>query len=173
MSHIGRRQRELNKRDPHLLLAKLDIAVFVSANRDNLLRDALRDIGKEPVVHLCTWIMHNDTPQRIGPELPRDYVPSIQQPLIFQAFGNLEYPTSLVLTEDDYFDFLIAVTRNEAMNAVSIPAPVSSALSGSGLLLLGFQPEDWDFLAALRDPEAARKRVGRPMLTLGGADQPD
>lgn len=150
MLHVGRSLRTRDKLDVHRLLAKLPLRVYVNANRDNLLRDALVDAGKTPQVQLCTWIVRNETPIPIGPSLPKGYVPSVEAPLIFHAFGNLEYRESLVLTEDDYFDFLKAVTRNETLKKASIPGAVTEALASSGLLLLGFQPDDWDFRVLFR-----------------------
>jgi hypothetical protein len=89
-------------------------------------------------------------PKQIGAAPPKGYVPSEKEPLIFQVFGNLEHPESLVLTEDDYFDFLTAVTRAEFLKKLGVPGSVSSAFAASGWLLLGFQPDDWDFRVLLR-----------------------
>ena len=150
VKRVGAWQRQHDRHDVHRLLAKLPVPVFITANRDSLLRDALVEEGKSPQVNLCTWKVLADQPQRYGPTLPKGYEPSEQQPLVFQVFGSLEFPKSLVLTEDDYFDFLIAVTRNETLGESAVPKAVSSALAGSGLLLLGFQAEDWDFRALFR-----------------------
>jgi hypothetical protein len=150
MTHVGRAQRHSDPADVHRLLARLPIKVFVNANRDNLLRDALIEQGKSPQVQLCTWKVVNDMPKQIGPVAPKGYLPSVQQPLVFHVFGNLEYPDSLVLTEDDYFDFLTSVTRAESLKKLAIPSAVSSAFAASGWLLLGFQPDDWDFRVLLR-----------------------
>lgn len=150
MLHVGKSQMGRDRNEVHRLLAKLPVKVFINANRDNLLLAALKQEAKNPRVRLCTWIIKNDTPKHIGPILPKGYIPSIQEPLVFHVFGNMEYPQSLVLTEDDYFDFLIAVTRNESLRKASIPDVVSEALASSGLLLLGFQADDWDFRALFR-----------------------
>lgn len=160
ISEIGRNQRKRDPYEVHRLLAKLPMRVFVNANRDNLLREALKAEGKTPRVRLCPWIMKGDAPVQIGPRLAKDYVPTVAEPLIFHVFGNMEYPESLVLTEDDYFDFLIAVTRNESLKKLSIPSAVSSALASSGLLLLGFQPDDWDFRVLFR---GILKQPGTPL----------
>ena len=149
MLHVGRAQRKSDPADVHRLLARLPAKVFVNANRDNLLRDALIEQGKSPQVQLCTWKSVNDMPKQIGPELPKGFVPSVENPLVFHVFGNLEYPESLVLTEDDYFDFLTAVTRAESLKKLRIPSVVTSAFAASGWLLLGFQPDDWDFRVLL------------------------
>ena len=150
LKEVGTAQRAGNPADVHRLLARLPLKVFVNANRDNLLRDALIEQGKAPQVQLCTWRVINDMPKPIGDAPPKGYVPSVQQPLIFHVFGNLEQPESLVLTEDDYFDFLTAVTRAEFLKKLGIPGSVSSAFAASGWLLLGFQPDDWDFRVLLR-----------------------
>ncbi len=65
---------------------------------------------------------------------------------MFHVFGNLDVPDSLVLTEDDYFDFLIGVTEDPSL----VPLPVRSALADSALLFLGFGLEDWDVRVLLR-----------------------
>ena len=62
-----------------------------------------------------------------------------------------------MLTEDDYFDFLIGVTANKDL----IPKPVRRALADSALLFLGFQLDDWDFRVLFRSiagQEGARRR---------------
>lgn len=150
LAHVARLQRLQNKQDPHRLLSRLPIPVFINANRDNFLLDALIEAGKKPQVCLCTWLVNNDMPLPIGPKLPDNYVPSPEEPLIFHVFGNFKHPRSLVLTEDDYFDFLMAVTRNEHSRQACIPGVVTQALAASGLLLLGFQPDDWDFRVLLK-----------------------
>jgi hypothetical protein len=150
LTHVGRLQRLHNKQDPHRLLARLPVSVFINANRDNFLLDALVEANKKPQVCLCTWLVNHDMPVHLGPKLPDNYIPSPKEPLIFHVFGNLKHPRSLVLTEDDYFDFLMAVTRNEHSRQASIPGVVSEALASSGLLLLGFQPDGWDFRVLLR-----------------------
>ena len=150
LSSLGKRQRATNKYDVHRLLAKLPVPIYICANRGSLLRDALIDEGRRPRVLICTWRTIDDAPQHFGERLPKDYEPSIEEPLVFQVFGSLELPRSLVLTEDDYFDFLIAVTRNETLEKASIPRAVSKALASSGLILLGFQADDWDFRVLFR-----------------------
>src|SRR5207248_2843252 len=51
-----------------------------------------------------------------------------------------------VLTEDDYFDFLI----NTAGKRRQIPPEVRRRLTKSSLLFLGFRLEEWDFRVLVR-----------------------
>ena len=61
-------------------------------------------------------------------------------------FGTLEWPETLVLTEDDYFDFLIGVTKNRDL----MPLPVRRKLADSSLLYLGFGVDEWAFRVLFR-----------------------
>ena len=165
VSHIGAGLRAANPNEVHALLARLPLPIYINANRDNLLHDALVEQGKKPRLQLCTWRSSGDQGIALGPEIDANYVPSIEEPLIFHVFGNYRYPESLVFTEDDYFEFLMEVTRNETRRVNGIPSAVTAAISSSGWLLLGFQAEDWDFRvvlgSVLRQPgrELSRRRT--------------
>ncbi|NJO56116.1 MAG: hypothetical protein HC834_06920 [Rhodospirillales bacterium] len=52
----------------------------------------------------------------------------------------------LVVTEDDYFDYLIGISINRDM----IPIAVREALADTGLLFLGFKIDDWAFRVLFR-----------------------
>ena len=135
---LGEDQRSSHPDDPHKLLAELPLPVFITTNADSLLEDALRETGKTPESMLCPW---NEYIERAQPDFDPDYDPSPEHPLVFHLFGRWDEPLSLVLTEDNYFKFLIGVTQKRKL----IPARVREMLSDSGLLFLGFQIEDWNF----------------------------
>jgi hypothetical protein len=61
-------------------------------------------------------------------------------------FGRLDDIESLVLTEDDYFDFLIDFWREHER----VPTAVRAALASSSLLFLGFNLNQWDFRVLFR-----------------------
>jgi hypothetical protein len=61
-------------------------------------------------------------------------------------FGRFTDPVRPVLTEDDYFDYLLGVARNKD----SIPAAVRAAMSDNTLLFLGFAVDHWSFRALFR-----------------------
>ena len=132
--------------DPHTFLAQLPVAIYITAHPSNLLATALSEAGRSPVVDLCRW--RSDVEDWPVSPLKSDpaYEPTVERPLVFHLFGNLDFPESLVLTEDDYFDFLISVSLNRAL----IPPPVQRALADSALVFLGFRIEAWDFRVLLR-----------------------
>ncbi len=135
LANAGARRRSAYPHEPHRVLAALPLPIYLSANPDRLLADALREAGKDPQVLLCPWNRHGELSQT--PVEP----PSAARPLVYHLFGRLDDPESLVLTEDDYFRYLIGVTRNEDL----LPKVVGSALVNTALLFLGFRLEDWNF----------------------------
>jgi len=132
--------------DPHSVLARLPCPVFVTGHPASLIGAALRETGKDPVEEVCRWRPDvYDWPRSIFEAEP-GYVPSAERPLVFHVFGRLEVPDSLVITEDDYMEFLIRVAEEKSL----VPPPVRAALTDSALLLLGFNLEDYDVRVLLR-----------------------
>ena len=124
--------------DPFAVLAKLPLPIYVTAQPTSLLASALRDEGKQPRVEVARW--NPICPRSIFDCMP-DYEPSPEEPLVFHIFGSLHYPGSVVLREDDYFEFL----RTTGRDSDAVPEVVRSAFADSALLFLGFRMEDWDF----------------------------
>lgn len=145
LATVGAFQREQRPNSPHVVLGGLPFAIFITAATDNLLEQALRASGKQPQTELCRW---NEDVARLPSVFDDDpdYVPSAERPLIFHLFGVTEEPASLVLTEDDYFDYLLGVALNKEL----IPVPVREALVDTALLFLGFRLEDWSFRVLFR-----------------------
>lgn len=75
-----------------------------------------------------------------------DYQPSVEAPLVYHLFGISNEADSIVVAEDDYFDFLIGVSANKDL----IPIAVREALADTGLLFLGFRIDDWPFRVLFR-----------------------
>jgi hypothetical protein len=59
--------------------------------------------------------------------------------------GFDEYPDSLVLTEDNYWEFLVAISEHRGQEADRIAGQVRQAMAESALLLLGYSLPSWDF----------------------------
>ena len=130
---------------PYHTLAQLPLPIYLTTNPDDLLGEALAAAGKAPVVEICRWNDDLAMLPSIYDQEP-DYRPTPQRPLVYHLFGRLSTPESVVLTEDDYFDFLIGVTSNNDL----IPAVVRRALSDTALLFLGFNLDEWDFRVLFR-----------------------
>jgi hypothetical protein len=141
----GKLTRSEKDDDPYRVLAELPLPVYITTNYNNLLANALEEAGKKPEVVLCPWNEDTEQVESVYDSEP-GYFPSIDRPLVYHLFGRLSEPSSVVLTEDDYFDFLIGVTRNQDL----IPEAVRRALTDTALLFLGFQLDDWQFRVLFR-----------------------
>ncbi len=126
--------------EPHGVLARLPLPVYLTTNYDNFLFQALRGQKKDPRREVCRWNSAvRDEPSVFDGE-PR-FEPSPANPLVFHLHGHFDLRESLVLTEDDYIDFLVRVTRDEAL----LPPRVRRSLTGASLLFLGYRISDWTF----------------------------
>ncbi len=142
---IGAKRREHAPNDAYKALAQLPLPIFITTNPDNLLTAALKETGKDPQIVLCPWNDYVEQTESIYDQEP-DYFPTPERPLIYHLFGELNEQDSIVLTEDDYFDFLIGVTGNKDL----IPPVVRRALTDTALLFLGFQMDEWNFRVLFR-----------------------
>jgi hypothetical protein len=124
--------------DPFLVLAQLPLPLYVTTQPASLLEVALEAEGKRPRKEISRW--NEDCPPSVF-ELDPGYRPSPEEPLIFHIFGHLHTGRSVVIREDDYFEFLTAVSRDRD----AIPQVIRRAFVNSALLFLGFRAEDWDF----------------------------
>jgi hypothetical protein len=124
--------------------------------QSRLLTRALTDAGRKPEVELCRWHEDIEWPESVFEREP-GYRPTPERPLIYHLLGTIDEPESLVLTEDDYFDFLIGVTRNQDL----VPKVVRRRLSDSALMFVGFPIAEWDFRVLYRSlmrSEGERRR---------------
>ncbi|UCG25556.1 MAG: SIR2 family protein [Chloroflexota bacterium] len=94
-------------------------------------------------------------------ELDPNYYPTSDEPLVYHLLGLDAYPASMVLTEDDYLDFLVSISADRRI----IPGRVKQALSDSSLVLLGYELLGWDFRVLFRGL-ITRKRSARRTLSL-------
>jgi CHAT domain/SIR2-like domain len=142
VSEVGRRRRARDEAEPYRVLANLPLSIYITTNPLSLLADALREAGKDPVVQVCCW--DGDSDAATTPDA--DYEPTPERPLVYHVFGQLGGQSPLVLTEDNYFDYLLRVGKEPWR----IPQVVRTAWNKNVLLFLGFQADDWNFRVLFR-----------------------
>ena len=150
---VGHNNRQEDPADPYTLLAQLPARVFISANPDNLLLEALKAEGKTPDVFFFNWrektkAGDSTLEHKTDDSKPERYEqdPTVGNPLVYYVFGYFKNMDSLVLTEDDYFDYLIGLIQYKQR----IPKAVPAATTSTSLLFLGFQLTDWNFRVLFR-----------------------
>jgi hypothetical protein len=144
---VGRRQRE-DPDDPFRAVAAMPVKVFVTTGLTGLLQDSLEARGKTPKTLCFPWtdrVRWEDHYRERRWSNPRSAaVPTVEEPWVYHLFGRLEVPASLVLTEDDHFDWLSEWVAAKDVRQ-KVPPAVKSALAGSSLLFLGYRLDDWNF----------------------------
>jgi hypothetical protein len=128
--------------NPYGILASLNAKVYVTAGSDPLLEMFLAKAGKRPVELVCRW-RDERREARSEPELLSD--PTAASPVLYYAYGKTKYEDTWVLTEDDFFDYLIQMSKYGLM-----PGVVNEALTTGSLMFLGFSLDDWKFRILFR-----------------------
>jgi hypothetical protein len=137
--------------EPHRVLADLPLPVYITTNYDDFLFRALgrTQIGpdrfKNPQRELCKW-NQQITPgkTRLGKRQPLEA--SSEAPIIFHLHGAMDQAESMVLTEDDYLDFLIKIGKDETL----LPRRIEQAFTSTSLLFVGYSLNDWNFRVLFR-----------------------
>ena len=129
--------------DPLHLLAQLPIPIYITTSQSDFLERALKAVNKTPVTQICFWsgAVSTKPEHKTNP----DFTPDKDNPLVYHLFGLEDYPQTLVLSEDDYINFLISVVENKDTQNPIVPSSVRLALGQSPLILLGYRLQHWDF----------------------------
>jgi hypothetical protein len=142
--------KDVRTEDPLRLLARLPLAVYVTTSYYDFLERALQAEGRTPHTQI-SFLFGEPRDVAPGHRPDPDIVPSPEEPLVYHLHGFERYPESLVLSEDDYLDFLARVSEESGdSSAPFIPLYLSAALAESSLILLGYSLHDWDFRVLFR-----------------------
>jgi len=142
------------------ILASLPIPIYLTTSYHSLIEASLEAVGKKPQSWVYQWWDQLRVPKLQSEYLQSEYLPNPEfeptkdNPLVYHVLGIDAVPDSLVLTEDNYFEFLENVLADlekpDPNRPGGIPPKVRDALSSSALLLLGYNLYDWDFRAVFR-----------------------
>jgi SIR2-like domain len=124
----------------HRVVADLRLPVYITTNYDDFLSQAIALRGGRPHQVVCNWYLNRKRRTEIPLEL--GFEPSPDEPVVYHLHGRLQDWESMVLTEDDYLDFLIYVH--------ALPSRIERAFTDSSLLFLGYSLEDMNFKVLFR-----------------------
>lgn len=132
-----------NREDAHRILAGLPFPIYITTNQDAFMFEALASRGRQPERDLCRWSerIPKNPPSVFDRRRNPPYTPHRGTPLVFHLYGHTDSLQSLVVSDDDYMEFLINVSKYKNL----IPPRIERAMSGASLLLLGYRLDDWDF----------------------------
>ncbi|MGI8685893.1 MAG: SIR2 family NAD-dependent protein deacylase [Acidimicrobiales bacterium] len=127
---------------PHRILADLRLPMYLTTNYDRFMTGALETVVSEVTTRVCRWNYET----RLGEEeLPA--TPTSDRPLVYHLHGAATNIASMLLTEDDYVDFLMEA---QADLAQVVPCPIQEALGTTSLLFVGYSLNDWNFRVLMR-----------------------
>jgi hypothetical protein len=130
--------------ETHGILADLPLPVYMTTNYDSFMVQALEERGKKPKQEFCHWNKYiKDIPSVFDDTV---FDPDLSNPVVFHLHGHIRTPESIVLTEDDYLDFLVNISRDPLM----LPPRIQRALTGASLLFIGYRIADWNFRVLFR-----------------------
>ncbi|MCA1647388.1 MAG: CHAT domain-containing protein [Chloroflexi bacterium] len=179
IQQVGRERRGVDPAEPFRVLAELPLKMYITTTPDNLLTDALTEAGRKPAVDLFHWTSDDEVewPPSVFKDRP-DYRTTQAEPLVYHLFGRLAERDSVVLTEDDYFQYLVAISQGDN----PIPACVSRSWNDDTLLFLGFRVDDWHFrvlFQSIMKQQGSLRRKQRPHVAVqldiedGGSTDPE
>lgn len=142
--------------EPHRLLAGLPLPLYLTTNYDGFMFEALKRRRKDPKRDTCRWNNYTKQYPSIFETAP-GYEPTPANPLVFHLHGYDQLSDSLVLTEDDYLDFIVNLWNDPAL----LPPVIKRALSGTTLLFIGYRIADLNLRAILRAASRTMERGGR------------
>ncbi len=124
----------------HQDLAALPFYFTITTTFDNLFINALRQEKKEPIMGLYNFKGAQQIPANVG---------EVKNPLVFYLFGNIECPTSLVLSESDLLEFLVALISRKPGLQDEIQYEIQKG--DKIFLFLGFGFRHWYLRILLHD----------------------
>jgi hypothetical protein len=128
--------------EPHRVVAELGLPVYITTNYDSSMMWALRKLGKNPIQRHCLWHkVHNDSPTKAPAAGSDNITPSPETPVVFHLHGLLKDVDSMVLTEDDYLNFLINVSKFDVIP----PYIEATFITNNAFLFIGYSLEDMSF----------------------------
>lgn len=135
--------------EPHGMLADLPLPIYITTNYDNFMTLALQDRNRNPNREISRWneFIEREVPSVFGDKNNKvEYNPTPANPLVYHLHGGCDFVQSMVLTEDDYLNFLVNLSSDKDF----LPAPVRSALASTSLLFIGYSLSDWNFRVLFR-----------------------
>ena len=167
--------------NPYSVLSELNLPVYVTTNYDHFMEAALISRGREPVTDFCRWnedLLNDDAYATLSAEINNvsfsfsntrlsplskqgsDYKPTQSRPLVYHLYGDSSIPQSMVLTEKDFFDFVINLHSRQ--DVTSLKSFILQPLSRSSLLFIGYNLNDKTFRVIFQGLISLQKTNFRP-----------
>jgi hypothetical protein len=140
------------------VLADLNLPIYITTNYDRIMEKALIDKGKDPKSDYSRWkeskdkefVQNNPNQERntsygySNPDNSDNGHSGSSKPLVFHLLGDIDTPESMVLTEKDYIDFAIYISK--VGDRYVFPYSIRQNIPKATLLFVGYRLEDITFI---------------------------
>ena len=114
-------------------LGELDFLRVITTNYDQLFEDALRRANKQPRISVY----------KPNLEPTDDYgSPTADSPVVFKIHGDIDKPESVVVTDEDYIQFVLRMSSKEPFDPV--PLKLKADLTEWTTLFVGYSLLDYN-----------------------------
>jgi len=138
--------QQLTESEIHHQLADLGLPLYLTTNFDNFMTLALKAKGQNPRRETIAWreFLKKDAAR---PHYDLEPPATREEPVVLHLFGTDDDLLSMVLTEDDFLDYLARISRD---HEYLLPTSVNEALASTTLLFLGYRLEDLGLKVIMR-----------------------
>jgi hypothetical protein len=123
------------------ILSVLPFKIIVTTNYDSLLEMSLRQRGKDPKI-----VVYQPKENVVTEDARGD--PTEQEPFVFKMHGDLDAPSSIVITDEDYIRFIQRMADKEAFHPV--PQTVRYYMNRWPTLFIGYSLRDYNLRLLFR-----------------------
>jgi len=125
-------------------LARMNFPIVITTNYDHLFEEALRAAGKQPRVSIYKPNLDNsaieETTEHLGP--------TAAGPVIYKLHGDLDERGSLVVTDEDYIQFVMRMSDKKPYDP--IPESLKVPLTTHKTLFVGYSLVDYNLRLLLK-----------------------
>jgi hypothetical protein len=141
---LSKNVQEDKKPSPALqMLAALPFKIVITTNYDRLFEKALFKVDKDPHVFIYDPSPSGDEPT---PDLTTD--PTIERPLLFKMHGDLDKRDSIVITDEDYINFVQRMSEKDIVHPV--PQTIRFRMQRWPTLFVGYSLRDYNLRLLFR-----------------------
>lgn len=139
-----------DEKSPLDFLAQMNLPLYITTSYYDFLELALKKAGKDPITHVCFWD-GSPPPDAKSYTAASGFKPGDPRqqgfrPIVYHLLGHERFPSTMVLAEDDFLDYLkkIALDSTNSQRPI-IPTYLRDQLANSALVMMGLNISDWDF----------------------------
>jgi hypothetical protein len=138
-------------------IATLNFSIIITTNYDKLFEDALALAGKRPYVSVYKPNRYED-----GDDLPWNDPPRVDRPMLFKMHGDIEKPETIVLTDEDYINFIVRM--REVQETSPVPQRIQTSLVQNPTLFIGYSLRDYNLRVLLKMLRAGKDSTRFPPI---------